>query len=293
MSSNWPGLITMVSRQALNCGYAWQPLRSTSAVLAVLWIMPRRAYVWVAILATATPVIPEPDWLNGQADEWLELIDASALEERHRQAAERATACLRDLRAARDLHDTHPVVASLIQAVERREVTAYSQAYQQVRQIEQTRRDQELRLLVENSLGSAVPGLIGAVAGSVGDTAWDDRFADWEHAWRWAVADNWLGKRTDFTYRATAAGNGDDDADDAIGRLLAESAALRAWTHFFNRLTHARVCRTQKLARGRQGNGEGHRPLGPHGATAARSAAVHGPMSRRDPSVDHAAVSGG
>jgi hypothetical protein len=72
-----------------------------------------------------TPVIPEPDWLNGQSDQWLELIDVSALEERHRQATERATACLRDLREARDLHDTHLVVASLIQAVERREVTAY------------------------------------------------------------------------------------------------------------------------------------------------------------------------
>jgi hypothetical protein len=55
------------------------------------------------------------DWIDGQA-EWLELIDVSGLEERHRQAAERATACLRDLRAAGDLHDTHPVVASLIQA---------------------------------------------------------------------------------------------------------------------------------------------------------------------------------
>jgi hypothetical protein len=79
--------------------------------------------------STATPVIPEPDWLNGQADELLELIDASALEERHRLATEQTTACLRDLRAARDLHDAHPVVASLIKAVEQREVTAYSQAH--------------------------------------------------------------------------------------------------------------------------------------------------------------------
>jgi hypothetical protein len=94
--------------------------------------------------STATPVIPEPNWLNDQADEWLELFDASVLEERHRLATEQVTASLRDLRAARDLHDTHPVVASLIKAVEQREITAYSQAHEQVRQIEQTRRDQEL-----------------------------------------------------------------------------------------------------------------------------------------------------
>lgn len=189
-------------------------------------------------LSTATPVIPEPDWVNGQADEWLELIDASALEERHRLATEQTTACLRDLRVARDLHDTHPVVALLIQAVEQRKVTAYSQAYQLVRQIEQTRHDQEFRQRIECALGAEVPGLVHAVAGNVGDTAWDERFADWEHAWRWAVADNWLGKRTDFTYRQQL-WQRRHDTDEEIGRLLAEAAALRAWTHFFNRLSHA------------------------------------------------------
>jgi very-short-patch-repair endonuclease len=187
-------------------------------------------------LNAARPAIPEPDWLNEEADGWLELIEASALEERYQLATEQTTACLRGLRVARDLHDTHHVVASLIQAVEEREVAAYSHAYEQVRQIEQTRRDQELRERIESALGSAVPGLIDSVARSVGDTAWDDRFADWEHAWRWAVADNWLSKRTDIAYRQKL-WQRRHDTDDAIGKLLAESAALRAWTHFFNRLS--------------------------------------------------------
>ena len=190
------------------------------------------------ILSAATPMIPEPDWLNGQADEWLELIDASALEERHRLATEQATACLRDLNAARQLHDAHPVVASLIQAVEQRNVTAYSEAHQEVRQIEQTRHDYELRQLIESTLAVAVPGLIAAVVGSVGDKAWDDRFADWENAWRWAVADNWLGKRADITYGQQLLQRR-HDMDEAIRGLLGEFGALRAWTHFFNRLSHA------------------------------------------------------
>jgi hypothetical protein len=177
-------------------------------------------------LGTAAPVIPEPDWLNGQADEWLELIDASALEERHRLATKQATACLRGLKAARDLHDAHPVIASLIRAIEQREVTAYSQAHQQVREIEQARRDQELRQRIEIVLGATVPGLVDAVVRSVGDTGWDERFSDWEHAWHWAIADTWLGKRTDSTYRQHL-WQRRHDTDDAIGRLLAESAALR------------------------------------------------------------------
>jgi very-short-patch-repair endonuclease len=187
-------------------------------------------------LDAVRPAIPAPNWLNEGADKWLELIEAATLEERHRLATEQSTACLRDLRVVQDLHDTHPVVSSLIEAVEEREVAAYSRAYEQVRQIEQTRRDQEHRRHIESALGPAVPGLIDAVARSAGDTAWDERFADWEHAWRWAVADNWLSKRTDFTYRQTL-WQSRHHTDDAIGKLLAESAALRAWTHFFNRLS--------------------------------------------------------
>jgi very-short-patch-repair endonuclease len=188
-------------------------------------------------LSAATPVIPEPNWLDGQADEWLELIDASALEERHRLSTERATGCLRDLEATRKLHDAHPVVASLIEAVEQRDVTAYSEGHQRVRQIEQTRRDQEVRQRIESTLAPAVPGLIDAVVGSIGDQAWGDRFADWENAWCWAVADNWLCKRADIAYGQQLLQRR-HDVDEAIRRLLAESGALRAWTHFFNRLSH-------------------------------------------------------
>ena len=46
-------------------------------------------------LATATPPIPEPDWLTGQAQEWLAIVEASAIEERHRLATEQVTAPLR------------------------------------------------------------------------------------------------------------------------------------------------------------------------------------------------------
>jgi hypothetical protein len=45
-----------------------------------------------------------------------------------------------------------------------------------------------------------------------------------------------LSKRTDITYRQKL-WQRRRDTDDAIGKLLAESAALRAWTHFFNRLS--------------------------------------------------------
>jgi len=96
-------------------------------------------------LSGLRPAVPEPNWLNEEAYEWLELIEASTLEERHRLATERSAACLRDLWAVQGLHNAHPVVAELVRAVEERDVAAFGRAYEQVSLIEQTRHDQEFR----------------------------------------------------------------------------------------------------------------------------------------------------
>jgi very-short-patch-repair endonuclease len=175
-------------------------------------------------------------WLSGQAQEWLALIESAAIEERHRHATEQVSACLYDLKALHDLHDAHPLIDSLIQAVEQRDVHAYSQAHREVLGIEQTRCDHQQRQHIETVLSAAVPGLIEAVTVSLHDAAWDDRFHQGEQAWHWAVADNWLRKRTDRTYQEQL-WQRRHDTDKAIGRLLAEAAALRAWVHFFKRLS--------------------------------------------------------
>jgi hypothetical protein len=134
-------------------------------------------------LAAASPPIPEPDWLTGQAQEWLTIVEATAVEERHQLATQQVAACFHNLEAIRDLYDAHPIIGSLVQAVERRDVTAYRQAHMEVLHIEQTRRDQEQRQRTETALEAAVPGLINAVAVSMHDAAWDDRFNHWEQAW--------------------------------------------------------------------------------------------------------------
>jgi very-short-patch-repair endonuclease len=189
-------------------------------------------------LSVIAPTMPEPDWLNGQTEAWLELIAASELEEQHRLRTEHSTVCLPDLKAVRDLHDAHPVVTSLIHAVEHRNITEYSQAFEQVQQIEQTQRDEQFRHRVEVALSAAVPGLVECVAAHIGDAAWDEWFKDWENAWRWAVADNWLSKRADVDYRERLFQRR-REPEAAIGQLLGESAALHAWSHFFHRLSHA------------------------------------------------------
>jgi hypothetical protein len=128
------------------------------------------------------------------------------------------------------------VVGLLAQAVERRNLAAYSQAYELIRQIEQIGRERARCERTQAVLAAVLPGLADAVASSLGDARWDARFADWERAWRWAAADAWLVRRADPSYREQL-WQRRHDIDEAIRALLAESAALRAWTHVFTRLT--------------------------------------------------------
>ncbi|MHB8159292.1 MAG: AAA domain-containing protein [Thermoleophilia bacterium] len=188
------------------------------------------------VLGAATPPIPEPNWKSGQAQEWLKIIEAADLEEQRRLAGEQVVNCLHDLKPYRDLHDAHPIITLLINAVEQRAINSYSQSYEQIQLVEQTKRDQELRKQTEASILAASSGLIEAVMDSFYDDIWDDRFSAWEQAWRWAIADNWLQKRTNVTYQQRLERQR-HRKDEQVDELLTESASLRAWTHFFNRLS--------------------------------------------------------
>jgi very-short-patch-repair endonuclease len=187
-------------------------------------------------MKSAASSIPEPDWQSNDVQDWLRMIDAAAQEERKRQAADQVTKCLRELGVMRDMFDAHPLVGAMIDAVEQRNVTAYSQIYADVQGIEQTRRDQLRRAQIETVLTAAVPGFIGAVTDSSSNEAWDKRFRNWTQSWNWALADNWLQKRSDREYQQRL-WERRLDTDKAIGQLLSESAALRAWSHFFARLS--------------------------------------------------------
>ncbi|MBN2308961.1 MAG: hypothetical protein JXR94_08330 [Candidatus Hydrogenedentes bacterium] len=187
-------------------------------------------------MAAIVPPIPEPDWLGGKVQEWLELIDAAAVEDRFEEAARTVDSCSQAMSSIRDLHDVHPVVKQLSGTIEARDVNAYSQSYATILSIEETRADQQQRMQIEKSLNDTVPGLAKRVAASLDDVAWNDRFGAWEDAWHWAVADAWLEKRSDFQYRQKL-WQRRHEIEKEIGGFVAEAAALRAWTHFFNRLS--------------------------------------------------------
>ena len=187
-------------------------------------------------MATASPPVPVPDWLNGEAGKWLELIEAADIEDRHRRATQTVDSAAGALVELRGLHDAHPVVAVLVDAVNQRNVSAYSEHYEQIAFVETLRAEQQRRAEIERILAETVPGLASSVAETVEDAIWSDRFGAWEAAWCWAVVDRWLQKRSDFTYHQELQQRR-HDAEKKIADLLARVAAFRAWKHFFARLS--------------------------------------------------------
>ena len=220
------------------------------------------------ILASASPSVPAPDWLNGEAGNWLELIEAADIEDRHRKATRTVDSTAGALLEIRGLHDTHPVVDALADAVEQRNVSAYSEGHGEIVSIEALLRDQEDRSKTEAVLAVEVPGLADSVAETIEDVIWDKRIGAWEAAWSWASADAWLRKRSDFAYHQELQQRR-RDAEKTISDLMARVAALRAWKHFF-----ARLSEKQKAAL--KGWREAVRAMGKGTGRSARLARLRG-----------------
>ena len=160
-----------------------------------------------------SPPIPTPNWLDGEAQRWVDLIVAAGIDDDLDEAEQQVAACGQPLARLHGLHDVHPVVA-----------------------IERAREAQSERARIEAVIKLAAPSLVEEVEASLNEPAWDDRLSHWEEAWRWAWADGWLKKRSDFGHQQEL-WRRHHEAEVSKGELVAEAASLRAWKDFFERLS--------------------------------------------------------
>ena len=209
-------------------------------------------------MSRTLPPVPVPDWLGGEAQQWLDVIRATAIDVELGGATRQVEECGQVLVQLARLHGVHAVVTVLLEAIASRDVTAYSEAYDRVCAIEETRRAQATRTRIESTIRAASPSLVDEVEASLLDAAWDARLAALEEAWRWAVANQWLERRSDLAHQQ-GLWKRRHEAEASIGDLLAESAALRAWAHFFDRLsnTEANSLKGWLTAVGAMGKGTG------------------------------------
>ena len=187
-------------------------------------------------LSQVSPPIPAPNWIDGEALHWVDVTVAAGIDEALAKAEARVERTAQPLAGLRELHDAHPVVNALLDAVADRDVTAYSQCHERVVAIEEARDAQSERNRIEGAIRSVAPGLAEEIEASFDQSVWDDRLSRWEEAWDWAWTDEWLKKRADFDYQQEL-WRKRKEAEDGESRLLAEAASLRAWKHFFERLS--------------------------------------------------------
>jgi very-short-patch-repair endonuclease len=190
----------------------------------------------VAISMAASPrPVPIPMWLAGEAQQWIDMIDAADLAEEFAAVQRSVDQTTRVLENVRNLHDAHPLVSRLVAAAAARDVTEYSKHYETLVEIEAARDAHQRRGRIESQLTAIAPGLIESVLAALPDPVWDERLGAWQNAWAWAVADSWIEKRADLPYQQDL-WRRRGEIEGSIRSLLAEVAALRAWTHFFARL---------------------------------------------------------
>lgn len=209
-------------------------------------------------MARAPRRIPEPRWCTDEVGVWLAVLDCASREAELQRKVEGVDEAGRGLSSLCQLHDVYPGVPKLAEAVRGRNVTRYSELHQALSEAARTRRDESERARLEERIDQHVPDLSHRVRQSIDDPAWDERFQSWEAAWNWAVADRWLGRRSDEEYR-TRVWEERREADGKIGRVIAETAALRAWTFFFERLSpeQAQALRGWREAVRMMGKGKG------------------------------------
>lgn len=187
-------------------------------------------------LSTSSPSVPEPNWLTCEIAQWIELLDVAEKEDSYHTTRDAVNRCAAAVDSFVGLHDAHSLVAKMASAIEQRNVGDYSQYFADLVALEEICSAQLRRIDIESRLKACVPYLISDMAENLDEADLQQRFSSWEETWIWAVADNWLEKRTDLSYQQKL-WRQRHDVDAMIGRLLAEAAALRAWTHFFNRLS--------------------------------------------------------
>jgi len=188
------------------------------------------------MLTSGSPPVPEPDWLNGEAAQWPELLDVALKESDYRAAHDVVSRCASALSKISGLHNAHSLVAAMAATLDQRNIGDYSKSYADLCAIEQIRAAQLRRADIEGRLGAVAPSLVELVVNSLEELDWQQRFLSWEAAWYWAVADRWLEKRADIGYQQNL-WRKRHDIDVMIGKLVGEAAALRAWSHFFKRLS--------------------------------------------------------
>ena len=187
------------------------------------------------IFRNMTPPVSQINWAGGDGSGILQLIDFCLLEKKQEDTLSLVMKQKAKLAEIANLHDASHLCGELLNSTVSKNISTYSAAYDALIELEKIASDKIEKQRVEKILGENVSELVENVLADCSNPLWAERLEDFESAWRWSHADNWLKKRVDESYQK------DLDKDwNSLRRneakIIAEIASLKAWGHFFERL---------------------------------------------------------
>jgi very-short-patch-repair endonuclease len=183
--------------------------------------------------------ISEPAWHDAEAvGSLIADLQATAARDSLVNFDAQLSPVVHTLACAEIRPNAHPVNAVLSKAVLNRDTKAYSDAWNELRQLTEDKQQLENRETIFQSIKKHTPRFATMLAGDFANPTWDDRLSRIEEAWNWSRANAWLHE----FHRDQDAEKLETEVKSLQRNLqhsMAELAAEKAWRHCFDRLTEA------------------------------------------------------
>ncbi len=185
------------------------------------------------------PGLQHPHWHDRAEIEALcAAVEAADVEDRHRRARAAFAPLTTAVRESAGHADAHPTTASLLRAVEDRNVQDYSEAARQIGELHRAQREYREVCDILSRFKQCAPQTCAAYEVSVLDEAWDTRLSVFEKAWLWAQAEAWLVNMCD-TETPRRLVRALEQSQQSERDTLKQLAACKAWQHCMDSLGEA------------------------------------------------------
>ncbi|MBP2335030.1 very-short-patch-repair endonuclease [Saccharothrix coeruleofusca] len=174
--------------------------------------------------------LPRPNWDDLDAVQtYARLVDAAAASDARTAATLPLLEVARTTAEVARWADAAPCVRHLARAAEERDHESYAVAHHRLVRLTEVAGLVRRRDEIAAALARLLPRVHEAVSADPRDPAWAQRLADWDAAWAWAVAREWVLGRGDADVNALQAEvlHVEEQVRGRVERLAAE----RAWAH--------------------------------------------------------------
>jgi very-short-patch-repair endonuclease len=182
------------------------------------------------------PSLSEPIWADESQIERVVASCRLAMARAHKEFAAKGIRAVETLvGTANARKDAHPMVAELLNAVQKRDIHGFASAKAKCDALEEDRRQVQRVDECLKRFRLLAPRLTEELERTCNEPCWDTRIQNIRNAWHWAQARLWVEeyiRKEDAPSLATRV----KQIEDEINTTIAKLASLHAWSFCFSRL---------------------------------------------------------